>query len=83
MDNRTDQTLDFFIDEFQHGDVPPGEITEIETIAISHVDIYAADTKFPIEAKTKWGEVVYLEEFTWQELDDMDWTIVIPPPATS
>jgi hypothetical protein len=48
----------------------------------------AGYTKFLIEAKIKtgeaglygiYGEVVYLEGFTWQELDDMDWTIVIPP----
>jgi hypothetical protein len=41
------------------------------------------DFKYLIEAKTEDGEVVYSEEFTWQELDDMDWTIVIPPPAAS
>lgn len=82
VDNRTDQTLDFFIDGFQHGDAPPGEITEVITIAINPSNVYTADEKFLIEAKTKRGEVVYSEEFTWQELDDMDWTVVIPPPAT-
>ena len=80
VDNRTDQTLDFFVEGsgFPLVDAPPGEITEFVTIAIPK-DMYPADKMFLIEAKTKQGKVVYSEEFTWQELDDMDWTIVIPP----
>ena len=44
-------------------------------------DIYLAGAKFLIEAKTKPkdGEVVYSERFTWQELHDMDWKVVILP----
>ena len=80
VDNQTDQTLVFSIDELQHGNLPPGEITEIITIVINPSNVYTPDEKFLIEAKTSKGEVVYSEEFTWQELDDMDWTIVIPPP---
>ncbi len=84
VDNRTDQTLDISIegDYFPLTDAPPGEVTEFVTSVIDTVDIYP-DKKFLIEAKTKDGEVVYSEEFTWQELDDMDWTIVIPSPAAS
>ena len=85
INNQTDQTLEIYI-EGDRTILPkalPGETTKISTMLINPIDIYPDDHKFLIEAKTEEGEVVYSEEFTWQELDDMDWTIVIPPPATS
>ena len=82
VDNQTDQKLVIFIDGYSQGYIQPGRITEIVTRAIDPLNIYP-DRKYLIEAKTEDGEVVYSEKFTWQELDDMDWTTVIPPPATS
>ena len=79
VNNLTDQTLVIFIDELQEADIPPGEIVAYDTTLIQPKNIYPADKKFLIEAKTKEGEVIYSQEFTWQELDDMDWKVVIPP----
>ena len=84
IDNQTDQTLSIYIEELQHSDVPPGEITEIATMEIwpdPNPPWGTEDYQYPIEAKTKDGEVVYSEKFTWQELRDMDYTIAIPPPS--
>ncbi len=39
-----------------------------------------AERKYPVEAVTETGEVVFSRVFTWDELHDMNWTIVIPPP---
>jgi hypothetical protein len=84
VNNQTDQTVKFFISGLPQVYVLPGEIKKFGTMQIPpYSDVAPADQKYLIEAKTEDGEVVYSEEFTWQELDDMDWTIVIPPPATS
>jgi hypothetical protein len=83
IDNRTDITLSIFIDELPTIDVPPQEKERFGTIIIHPNPDFSDDHKYLIEAKTKDGEVVYSEEFTWQELDDMDWKIVITSPATS
>ena len=81
VDNRTDQTLSIFITELYEYDVPPRKVVRFGTMEISDPDLPWALDKYLIEAKTKQGEVVYSEEFTWQELDDMDWTIVISSSA--
>jgi hypothetical protein len=87
FNNQTDQTLSIFIDgSASQGDVLPGETLRTGTMSIwgsPDPPWGDGDYKYLIEAKTKDGEVVYSEEFTWQELDDMDWTIVIPPPPAS
>ena len=36
--------------------------------------------KYAVAAVTETNEVVFSRVFTWDELDDMDWIIVIPPP---
>jgi hypothetical protein len=35
------------------------------------------DSKYPASALNKAGEVIFYRVFTWDELNDMDWTIVI------
>jgi hypothetical protein len=84
FNNQTDQTLGIFIGGAYQDDVSPGETLRFATMAIwgsPNPPWGDGDFKYLVEAKTEDGEVVYSEEFTWQELDDMDWTIVIPPPA--
>jgi hypothetical protein len=86
FNNQTNQILGIYIRGAYEGDVLSGETLRIITIAIWGDDSPPwgdGDFKYLIEAKTEDGEVVYSEEFTWQELDDMDWTIVIPPPPAS
>jgi len=36
--------------------------------------------KYVVIAVTQTNEVVFSRVFTWDELHDMNWTIVIPPP---
>ena len=80
IDNQTNETLAIFIEKLHEVDIPPGEVLKFRTtLIIPSPDFYPAEKKFPIEAKTKQGEMIYSENFTWQELDDMGWTIVIPP----
>ena len=82
VDNRTDQTVEIFIENLNHVDVPPRQVVNFGTMEIwpeSDPPWGTEDYKYLIEAKTKQGEIIYSEEFTWQELDGMDWTIVIPP----
>ena len=43
-----------------------GRIGEFATINIYPKDIYPADKKFLVEAKTKHGEGVYSNNATWQ-----------------
>jgi hypothetical protein len=86
INNQTDQTVGIFIMGVYQNDVSPGEVRRIGTMEIWGDDSPPwgdGNFLYLIEAKTDDGEVVYSEEFTWQELDDMDWTIVIPPSATS
>jgi hypothetical protein len=84
--NQTDYTLSIYIGGAYQDDVAPGQ-----TLRFATMDIWGDDSppwgdgdfKYLIEAKTNDGEVVYSEKFTWQELDNMDWKIVIPPPPAS
>ena len=39
--------------------------------------------KYVITALTDKNEIVYQHAFTWTELDDMDWTVVIEPGQSS
>jgi hypothetical protein len=79
FENQYDQPVTVFLNELLMGDVMAGEKESIGTIRIhpSRPDI--GPEKYLIEAKTAQGDVVYSKEFTWYELRDMDWTIVIPP----
>jgi hypothetical protein len=81
--NRTDQELGIFIDELHSVDIPPGEVLRFSTTSIwpgPNPPWGTEDYLYLIEAKTENGEVVYSDNYTWQELDDMEWTIGIPPP---
>jgi len=71
--------LDIYIDGLRETDVSSNTSIEFTTIAISPINVYSDDQEFLIEAKKESGEVVYSESLTWQELDDMNWKIVMPP----
>lgn len=82
VNNKTDLTLSFYIRGVYQNDVSPGEIRKISTMEIwpnPNPPWGTEDYQYLIEAKTKRGEVVLSDNLTWQELDDMDWTIVILP----
>jgi hypothetical protein len=77
--NQTNHLVKMFICELPQVTVPPGKLERFATMEIPpKPDLPPAREKYLIEAKDEQGEVVYSREFTWQELDDMDWKITIP-----
>jgi hypothetical protein len=79
INNKTDQTLSIYITGVYQNDVPPGVETRTGTMQIPpEPDLQPVRDKYLIEAKTKAGELVYSKEFTWNELNDLDWKVVIP-----
>jgi hypothetical protein len=72
--NHTDQTLTIFIEDRKIGDVAPGK--EIKNRITLIMNMTAG--KYHIEAKDKEGNSIYSEEFTYQEISNMDWEITIP-----
>jgi len=82
IENYSGIAVTIYIEGLNHGEVQAGETEEIGTLEIwpnKPKPGFPEDHKYLIEAKTKEGEVIYSEGFTWYEIDDMDWTIVIPP----
>ena len=81
IENHFNRTVTVLVNDDLQGSVPATSKETFNTASIPYrPDAPWAPTsgKYLIEAKTKQGEDVYSKEFTWQELDDMDWTIVIP-----
>jgi predicted nucleotidyltransferase len=81
VENQSDSDITVLINGDLIGSVPPATQETFNTMEIPfRPDVPEAPEDYLIEAKTSKGEVVYSEQFTWQELHDMDWMIVIPPP---
>jgi hypothetical protein len=81
VDNQSDSDITLFINEKVSTIVQATEQKTVNTTLIPyHPDAPWASDDYLIEAKTSKDKVIYSERFTWQELHDMDWTIVIPPP---
>jgi hypothetical protein len=82
VNNSTSVKVSFYIQGVNHGEVPPGETKEIGTLEIwpePNQPGGTEDYKYLIEAKTEQGAILYSKDFTWNELDDMHWKIVILP----
>ena len=80
VENQSDSNITIFINESASGTVQAMEQKTFSVVEIPyHPDAYWAPEDYLIEAKTSRGEVLYSKRFTWQELHDMEWTIVIPP----
>lgn len=77
--NETDDLVSIYVDGWLEYSVPPRASKEFTTIAISPINVYSENKEFLIEAKTKSGDIIYSKKFSWQELHDMNWKIVIPP----
>jgi hypothetical protein len=83
IDNQSNVAVSIYIRGVRHSEVPPGVTKEIGTMEIwpdPNPPWGAEDYKYLIEAKTEEGKVVYSKELTWQEIDEINWTIIIPPP---
>ncbi|MFC1925131.1 hypothetical protein ACFLW2_00355 [Chloroflexota bacterium] len=78
FENQKDQSLTIFVREYgketwhETGGISPKETRRMEIYPNKYV------TSF-IEARDASGKVLYSEEFTWEELEERDFKIVIPP----
>ena len=82
LENQSAKTLDVYINQKLLGKVDEMGEKTFSTLLIpykSNTPWAPASGKYLIEAKTLERETVYSKEFTWQELDDMKWKIVISP----
>ena len=69
--NDTEETLTIFIDGVRIGDVTSGE--EIRN------DIIWITARFVIEARNSRGQTVYKEEITYENMEKMNWKVIISP----
>lgn len=78
VQNQTDMTLTLFWVAYPRGDIAkfarikPGE-------EFTHTGLWSSD-RYSILAVNERGEFVYSRSFTRQELDDIDWIVVIRVP---
>jgi hypothetical protein len=87
IENQTGQALQIYVG-WVHGEDDPievynhiGTVPAHKTVTIGDSGIvpnYGFDSL--IEAKTDTDDVFFSQLYTIEELEDMDWTIVIPPP---
>ena len=63
-----------------YGPIPAGKIDSFDYFSIPpDRGLGEQAGKYVITALTDKNEIVYQHAFTWTELDDMDWTVVIEP----
>ena len=82
VENHSNDRVTVFVNNDLQGSVPAKSKQTFNTASIPNrpdVPWAPASGKYLIEAKTPGGKVIYSNEFTWHELDDIDWKIIIPP----
>ena len=80
VENQSDSNITVLINGDLIGNVSPAAEKTFNIVEIPFSpDVFEAPEDYLIEAKTSKDEILYSERFTWQELHDMDWMIVIPP----
>jgi len=70
VENKTNQVLTIYVNDFREFNVAPGEIVKERTVPM----IYG---KYVVEAKNSQGKVVYSRQFEVKELQEADFKIVI------
>jgi hypothetical protein len=79
LSNHTQSDIIVFIDGNLMGAFTPGTFRkELAKLAIP-VNPGDSSVKYHIEALDRNLEIVFSQEFTYQELENMDWRIRIPP----
>jgi hypothetical protein len=82
VENQSDSNINVLINGDYIGSVSPAAQETFNIVEIPfRPDVPEAPEDYLIEAKTSEDEILYSERFTWQELHDMNWTVVIPPSA--
>jgi len=72
VENKTNQVLTIYVNDFREFDVTPGEIVKKRTVPM----IYG---KYIVKAKNSQGKVIYSRQFEFKELQEADWKVVIQP----
>ena len=70
VENQTKIVLAIYVENHKAGEVKPNEIIKIK-------DVPMTLTHYRIEAINKKGEIIYSKKFSWDELHDLDWKVVI------
>jgi hypothetical protein len=73
-DNRTNNSVMIFINGAFDGSVDPMDEKTLEVIEFDEATFEARDSD---------GRVIYSETFTWEELKDAGWRIVITEPTST
>jgi hypothetical protein len=71
VENRTDMVLTVYVEKQKIGDVKPNNSIKVKNLAMTK-------TYYLIEAKNSKGESGFSKKFSWYELRDADWRVVIP-----
>jgi hypothetical protein len=71
IENQTDMVLIIYVQNVKIGEVEPNNSIKVKKLG--------ATGYYLIEAGNNKGEVVYSREFSFNELHDADWKVVIPP----
>ena len=71
IENQTDMVLTVYFQENRQGNVEPHQTFTVRAGGVA--------SRFLIEAKNTKGEPVFSKEFGFNELNDADWKVVIPP----
>ena len=71
-ENRTDESIDFFIDGSFAASIDP---QDERTFSKIEFDVAT------FEARDSTGELVYRKTFTWEELEEAGWRVVVEPSA--
>ena len=72
IENRTDTVLAIYTQGIYDGQVEPNNTIKIKNLA-------AINSYYLIEARNSEGVTVYSRKFSFYELSDADWKVVIPP----
>ena len=70
VENKTNQILTIYVNDFREFDIAPGEIVKDHTVPM----IYSS---YVIEAKNSQEKVIYSRQFEFYELQEADYKIII------
>ena len=79
VENRTEEVYIIYVNQERLGEIKASSKEEFLTGVIPPFKFAAeANEAFLIVVKKSGNEVVYSDNFTWKELNDMRWKIIIP-----
>lgn len=70
IENKTNQNLSIFLNDEHIGDVAPGRQIRNKTLLFGYA-------KYVVQAKNDRGEIVYSKVFTYEEMKQIKWKVVV------